>query len=231
MSPRLLVMFWREPFVPPTTTAARSPATKLPFFSDLSGDRWQSIKYIISNVSFYLAALSLRERCLIQQKILLPSSPQREAYNCLFAGVTDGGNKHFLLHQGDAPWPYLERRYLGSDTEQTTGVGRGRRRSKEHGQMSIRRHPVTWWCDHTRTVSQWRVSVHFRLLPFNLPVCVGGGNDCEIQDVMECVLLALNLRSGDSSPSHSKVVPFTPLPGPAPSGEAVGWIQVLHFLT
>ena len=109
--------------------------------------------------------------------------------------------------------------------------GRGRRRSKEHGQMSIRRHPVTWWCDHTRTVSQWRVSVHFRLLPFNLPVCVGGGNDCEIQDVMECVLLALNLRSGDSSPSHSKVVPFTPLPGPAPSGEAVGWIQVLHFLT
>lgn len=93
-------MFRREPFVPPTTTAARSPATELPFFSDLSGDRWQSIKYIISNVSFYLAALSLRERCLVQQKILLPSSPQREAYNCLFAGVMEGGNKHVLLHRG-----------------------------------------------------------------------------------------------------------------------------------
>lgn len=67
------------PFPPPctTTTAAQSPATKLPFFSDLSGDRWRSIKYIISNVSFYLADVSPRERCLVQQKILQSSSPQR----------------------------------------------------------------------------------------------------------------------------------------------------------
>lgn len=33
----------------------------------------------------------------------------------------------------------------------------------------------------------------------------GSGGDCERQDAMECVLLALNLRSGNSGPSHSKV--------------------------
>lgn len=87
-------MFRREPFVPPTTAAARSPATKLPFFFDLSGDRWQSIKYIISNVSFYLAALSLRERCLIQQKILLPISPQRGLQ--LFICWSNGRQKQAL---------------------------------------------------------------------------------------------------------------------------------------
>lgn len=66
---------------PPVTATTQSPATKLPFFSDLSRDRWQSIKYIISNVSFYLAAVSLRERCFVQQKILLLTFPRREAYN------------------------------------------------------------------------------------------------------------------------------------------------------
>ena len=107
MSPRLPVMFRRQPFVPPTTTAARSPATKLPFFSDLSGDRWQSIKYIISNVSFYLAALSLRERCLVQQKILLPSSPQGGLQ--LFICWSNGRWKQTRpFAPGDAPWPCLE---------------------------------------------------------------------------------------------------------------------------
>lgn len=98
-------MFRREPFVPPTTTTTQSPATKLPFFSDLSGDRWQSIKYIISNVSFYLAAVSSRERCFVQQKILQPGSPQREAYNCFFAGIVDDENKCFLPHWRDALGP------------------------------------------------------------------------------------------------------------------------------
>lgn len=63
---------------PPTTAAAQSPATNLPFFSDLSGDRLQSIKYIISNVSFYLASISSRERCFLQQKILQLNFPQGE---------------------------------------------------------------------------------------------------------------------------------------------------------
>lgn len=69
---------------PPATTATQSLVTKLPFFFDLSRDRWHSIKYIISSMSFYLVAVSLRERCFVQQKILPPSSPQREAYNCFF---------------------------------------------------------------------------------------------------------------------------------------------------
>lgn len=105
---------------PPATAATQSPATKLPFFFDLSGDRWQSIKYIISSVSFYLAAVSLRERCFVQQKILQPSFPLGETYNCFFAGVMDDGNKCFLSHLGDAPWPYSEGTYLVSDTEQNT---------------------------------------------------------------------------------------------------------------
>lgn len=90
---------------PPTTSATQSPATNLPFFSDLSGDRWQSIKYIISNVSFYLAAVSSRERCFVQQKILQPGSPQREAYNCFFAGTRGDENKRFLSHRRDALGP------------------------------------------------------------------------------------------------------------------------------
>lgn len=51
----------------------------LPFFSDLFGDRWQSIKHMGSSVSLYLAAVSSRERCFVQQKLLQSHTPQAEA--------------------------------------------------------------------------------------------------------------------------------------------------------
>lgn len=75
-------------------------------------------------MSFYLAVVSSCERCFVQQKILQPSSPQGEAYNGVFAGGVDDGNKWFLSHGVDAPWPYSDKRYLGGDTEPTTRRGR-----------------------------------------------------------------------------------------------------------
>lgn len=44
----------RRAICPSATATTQLPATKLPFFFDLSGDRWQSIKYIISACHFIL---------------------------------------------------------------------------------------------------------------------------------------------------------------------------------
>lgn len=111
---------------PLATATTQSPAATLPFFSDLSRDRWHSIKYIISNVSFYLAAISLCERCFAQQKVLQPISPRREAYSASWpeSGMMETNASFF--HQGGVPWPWAERMTLGGDTEQTIRSGEAR---------------------------------------------------------------------------------------------------------
>lgn len=53
-------------------------------------------------MSFYLATVSSHERCSVQQKILQSGPPQREAYNCFFAGTADDENKCFLGLRRDA---------------------------------------------------------------------------------------------------------------------------------
>lgn len=109
---------------PLATAATQSPATKLPFFSDLFRDRWQSIKYIISNVSFYLTAISLRERCFVQQKILQQRSPQRAAYSAslLESGMMETNASFFIRGMPLGPvqkgwlWAVTQNRLPGGES-------------------------------------------------------------------------------------------------------------------
>lgn len=114
-------------------------------------------------------------------------------------------NVSFLIGAGGCPLALFRKEVFGQ----------WRRADYRRGELSwwwsIKHNPmskdstVTRQCTHTQCPQGHFLS---QLLSFlNLPACVvgSGGWYSERQNAMECVLLALNSRSGDSSPSPNKL--------------------------
>lgn len=179
----------RRAICPPATAATQPPATKLPFFFDLSGDRWQFIKYIISACHFILLPFLYVKGASFNKRFCSQVVPRERLTTALFffwSGVMDNGNKCCPSHRGDA---LFRKEVLGSDPQQTTRRERAETMARYICQKTAPSDVATYSGPDSSLLGD-SSSVSFGHLCICRCVQRGWGGD-ERQNAVACVLLAL----------------------------------------